>query len=151
LFTQLALVWPVYKYYNIKYLYLHPIYQCGQSSMGKRKKRKNKKQNQECVQENAPEVNSIVRLLSEIPAAKLDLHGLTGYQAESRVRDFLATHRQVSRGRVLHIITGKGTHSDGPAVLPGVVSRLLREDLSDDLDEMAGLVGGGGIALRVGE
>ena len=118
--------------------------------MGKRKKRKNKKQNQACVEEDTPKVNSIVQLLSEIPAARLDLHGLTGYQAEARVRDFLATHSKVSRGRVLHIITGKGTHSDGPAVLPGVVSRLLREDLNDDLDEMAGLVGGGGIALRVG-
>ena len=90
-------------------------------------------------------------MLSEIPVATLDLHGLTGDQAEDRVRDFLMSHRQVSRGMVLHIITGKGTHSDGPAVLPGVVNRLLREDLSDDLDEMAGLVGGGGIALRVGE
>jgi DNA-nicking Smr family endonuclease len=112
--------------------------------MGKRKKRRT-----EADQPAAPELSGILRLLCEIPVAKLDLHGLTRAEADAQVRHFLAAHRKSSKGRVVHIITGKGTRSDGPAVLPGVVDCLIRGDLRSDVSERAGLHGGGGVALRI--
>mgnify|MGYP001102423056 CR=1 FL=1 len=112
--------------------------------MGKRKNRRTEKD-----QGAAPELSGIVRLLCEIPVETIDLHGLTGAEADTRVRHFIATHRKSSQGRVVHVITGKGTRSDGPAVLPGVVDRLLRGDLRSDVSERAGLHGGGGVALRI--
>jgi len=112
--------------------------------MGKRKKRKTDKD-----QGVTPELSGILRLKCEIPVATLDLHGLTGVEADARVRHFLASHRKHSKGKVVHIITGKGTRSDGPAVLPGVVDRLIRGDLNNDVSERAGLHGGGGVVLRI--
>jgi DNA-nicking Smr family endonuclease len=112
--------------------------------MGKRKKRKTR-----ADQPAAPELSGIVRLKCEIPVGKLDLHGLTGAEADAKVRLFLASHRKKSKGRVVHIITGKGTRSDGPAVLPGVVERLIQGDLKNDVSEWAGLQGGGGVVLRI--
>ena len=97
----------------------------------------------------APELTGTVRLLSEIPTDKLDLHKLSAPEAEVRVRNFLQRHVRSSRGKVVYIITGKGSHSDGPAVLPGVVNELLREEFRRDVVESAGLVGGGAIAVRI--
>ena len=58
------------------------------------------------------------------PQVELDLHGLTGPQAETRTEDFLASVRR--RGVLfVRIITGRGLHSDGPPVLPGVVEEKL--------------------------
>ena len=99
--------------------------------------------------EDAPELTGTLRLLSEIRTDKLDLHKLTASEAEVSVRNFLQRHVRSSRGKVVHIITGKGLHSDGPAVLPGVVSKLLREEFKRDVAECAGLVEGGGIAVRI--
>ena len=59
-----------------------------------------------------------------LPQAELDLHGLTGPQAEARTENFIAAVRQ--RGfSVVRIITGRGLHSDGPPVLPGVVEEKM--------------------------
>ena len=99
--------------------------------------------------EAVPELTGTMRLLSEIRTDKLDLHKLTASEAEVSVRNFLQRHVRSSPGKVVHIITGKGSHPDGPAVLPGVVSKLLREEFKRDVAECAGLVGGGGIALRI--
>ena len=52
--------------------------------------------------------------------AELDLHGLTGPQAEARTENFIASVKQRSLS-VVRIITGRGLHSDGPPVLPGVI------------------------------
>ena len=98
-----------------------------------------------------PELSGIALLLSQMPAATLDLHGLTAEQAERRLRSFLTTQARVSTGKVLHIITGKGTRSEGQPVLPGVVRRLLDGELADWVTEVAGLPGGGGVAVRVAE
>ncbi|MEA3548077.1 MAG: Smr/MutS family protein [Thermodesulfobacteriota bacterium] len=58
------------------------------------------------------------------PQAELDLHGLTGPQAEARTENFIASVRQ--RGlSIVRIITGRGLHSDGPPVLPGVVEEKM--------------------------
>jgi len=97
----------------------------------------------------APEVTGIARLLSESPVATLDLHGYTGAQAHPRVRDFLTAHSRVSAGSVVHVITGKGTRSEVEAVLPGLVRDMLEDEVADQVDEYAGMVGGGGWVVRV--
>ncbi len=86
-------------------------------------------------------------LLDATPVATLDLHGDTAVEAERRVRDFIRTHARISRGRVVHVITGRGRGSSGRPVLPGVVRRVLRgdvarfvEDFDRDLDEAGYLV-----------
>ena len=86
-------------------------------------------------------------LLDATPRATLALHGDTALDAERRVRDFIRAHAQVSRGQVVHVITGKGRGSGGRPVLPGVVRRVLAGDVARlvadfdrDLDEAGFLV-----------
>lgn len=86
-------------------------------------------------------------LLDASPVATLDLHGNTALEAERRVKDFVATHARVSRGEVVHIITGRGMGSGGRPVLPGAVRRALGseikrfvEEWDRDLDEAGFLV-----------
>jgi len=86
-------------------------------------------------------------LLDAAPVATLDLHGDTAVDAERRVRDFILTHARISRGRVVHVITGRGRGSAGAPVLPGVVRRVLRGDVAPwvaefdrDLDEAGYLI-----------
>ncbi|MDA0313361.1 MAG: Smr/MutS family protein [Gemmatimonadetes bacterium] len=114
--------------------------------MGRKKKRRG-----QVTPVEPPTLSGIALLLSQMPAAKLDLHGLTAHQAELRVQNFLMTQMRVSCGQVVHIITGKGTRSEGAAVLPGVVRRLLSDELAMYVDELAGLPGGGGFVVRVAE
>jgi len=96
-----------------------------------------------------PEMTGIARLLSESPVATLDLHGYTGAEARPRVRDFLTTHSRISAGGVVHIITGKGTGSVGGAVLPDLVREMLADEAADQVDDYAGMMGGGGWAVRM--
>ena len=110
---------------------------------------KRRKKIREVAPKIAPRLSGTARLLSEIPTDRLDLHGLSAREAEVRVRHFLERHVRSSRGRVVHIITGKGTHSDGPAVLPGLVNGLLCGEFGQNVAEYAGLVGGGAIAVRI--
>ena len=95
----------------------------------------------------APSFGGHDPLLDATPAATLDLHGDTALEAERRVRDFIRTHQRISRGRVLHVITGKGRGSTGRPVLPGVVRRVLSGDVAQyvadwdrDLDEAGFLI-----------
>ena len=111
---------------------------------------KRRKKIEHTASETPLELSGAALLISEIPEAKLDLHGLSAREAEVQVYNFLERHARTSKGKVLHIITGKGGHSDGPPVLPGLVARLLREEFPEDVLEHAGLVGGGAIAVRVG-
>ena len=89
------------------------------------------------------------RLLSELAVATLDLHGLTAVQAEPRVRDFITSHSRLAAGRVVHVITGKGTHSEGPAVLWQLVQDMLEDDVAEYVDEYSGMLGGGGWVIRL--
>jgi hypothetical protein len=82
-----------------------------------------------------PEFGFTGDLLDATPVATLDLHGDTALDAERRVRDFIATHARISRGKVVHIITGRGLGSRGRAVLPGVVRRALGGDLGRFVEE----------------
>jgi len=110
---------------------------------------KRRKKIEHTVSETPLKLSGTVLLISEIPEARLNLHGLGAREAEIQVCNFLERHARTSQGKVVHIITGKGTHSDGPPVLPGLVDRLVREEFSHDVVEHAGLVGGGAIALRL--
>ena len=96
-----------------------------------------------------PELTAVAKLLSEMAIDTLDLHGYSGAQARPRVRDFLTTHSRVSSGGVVHIITGKGIHSVGAAVLKQLVQDTLLDDLADLVKEYAGMQGGGGWVVRV--
>ncbi len=91
-----------------------------------------------------PELTGVAQLLSEMAVATLDLHGYTADQAQMRVRDFLATHSRVSAGSVVHVITGKST-----GVLLEIVRDMLDGEAADQVDEYAGLMGGGGWVVRV--
>ena len=86
-------------------------------------------------------------LLDARPVATLDLHGDTAMEAERRVKDFVATHARISRGKVIHIITGRGSGSGGRPVLPGAVRRALESEIrrlvaeyDRDLDDAGYLV-----------
>jgi len=112
--------------------------------MSKRRKRRVKEADTE-----PPELTGIARLLSEMPEATLDLHGYTGPQARLRVRDFLTTHSRISAGGVVHVITGKGTGSQGGGVLLELTRETLADEAADLVDEYAGMLGGGGWVVRV--
>jgi DNA-nicking Smr family endonuclease len=60
------------------------------------------------------------------PQEELDLHGLTGNEAERKTAAFLRQAASL-KYRTIRIITGKGLHSNGPAVLPDVVETKLKE------------------------
>jgi hypothetical protein len=96
-----------------------------------------------------PSLTGIARLLSEMAVATLDLHGFTAAQAQLRLRDFITTYSHISAGSVVHVITGKGTGSEGPAVLLGLVRDMLDDEVADQIDEYAGMLGGGGWVIRV--
>ena len=110
---------------------------------------KRRKKIEEPRSQSTPKLTGTALLISELAAERLDLHGLSAEQAETKVRHFLERHIQTSPGRVVHIITGKGTHSDGPPVLPSLVNRILSEDFANDIVEKAAMVGGGAIAVRI--
>jgi hypothetical protein len=74
------------------------------------RKKKRKKNREETT--SPPELIGIARLLVESPVEKLDLHGMNADQAETRVRFFFQRHATTSPGRVVHVITGKGTRSE---------------------------------------
>ena len=91
-----------------------------------------------------PALTGVAQLLSEMAVATLDLHGYTADQAQLRVRDFLTTHSRISAGSVVHVITGKST-----GVLLELVRDMLHDEAAHHVDEYAGMMGGGGWAIRV--
>jgi len=63
------------------------------------------------------------------------------------VKDFVTTHSRISRGQVIHIITGRGGGGGRRPVLPGAVRKALKSEISRfvqefdrDLDESGFLV-----------
>ena len=91
-----------------------------------------------------PALTGIAQLLSEMAVSTLDLHGYTAAEAQLRLLDFLTTHSRVSAGSVVHVITGKST-----AVLLELVRDMLDDEAASQVDEYAGMVGGGGWVIRV--
>ena len=111
--------------------------------------RKRKREKNRSAPADPPELTGIARLYVESPVETLDLHGLNAGEAETRVRFFFQRHATTSPGRVVHVITGKGSRSVGVAVLPGLVREMLQDELSDLASEWVGLHGGGGFAMRI--
>ena len=63
------------------------------------------------------------------PQSTLDLHGKTGPEAARKTASFIRETAALKL-QTVRIITGKGLHSDGPAVLPDVVEIKLTELLA---------------------
>lgn len=66
------------------------------------------------------------------PQDELDLHGKTGPEAERKTATFIRETASLQL-RTIRIITGKGLHSDGPAILPDVVETKLKELQAENL------------------
>lgn len=98
-----------------------------------------------------PEVrpDPVRTLHGSYPDDSLDLHGLTGDQAERRLADFVETWRRRRPGAVLRIITGKGLRSEGPPVLQARVRELLGGELSKRVEEFVLESGGGSFLIRL--
>ncbi len=60
----------------------------------------------------------------------IDLHGHTAYRAEKLLETLFMTARREGVTRVV-VITGKGRHSQGGAVLPDLAERKMREFQAD--------------------
>jgi len=120
----------------------------GRKKRGKKGRRK-KNRKKASPDSETPELTGYARLVVETPEATLDLHGLTAHQAERRVRDFIRTQTRIAPGKVVHIITGRGARSPGEPVLPGLVNRMLRDEFHDEVEMIAGLPGGGALAVRL--
>ncbi len=88
-------------------------------------------------------------LLDATPVATLDLHGDTALDAERKVKDFVATHARISKGKVLHIIAGRGRGSRGRPVLPGAVRRALSSEIARFIDEWDRDLDEGGFLVRL--
>ena len=66
------------------------------------------------------------------PQDQIDLHGLTGVEAERKVVDFLKVAKTL-KCKTLRVITGKGLHSNGPAVLPDIIEAKLDDLRASEL------------------
>jgi len=97
-----------------------------------------------------PEIGILGDLLDATPVATLDLHGDTAMEAERRVRDFIITHARISRGQVVHILTGRGLGSRKGPVLPGVVRKVLRGDVGRFVKEFDRDLDEAGYVVRMG-
>ena len=74
------------------------------------------------------ERNRESRRLSDLrPQASLDLHGMTGDEAESAISDFLRSAHRMGLEKVL-VIHGKGLHSAGAPVLKKVARRSIETE-----------------------
>lgn len=74
-----------------------------------------------------PQAGELSRALRDLPPqAELDLHGLTGSEAEEAIEAFVRDARARGLLKVL-LIHGKGQHSPGEPVLQGVVRNFLEK------------------------
>lgn len=87
---------------------------------------------------------------SQCEVLTLDLHGRRPNQIYGLILDFIKMARRQREGIVI-IITGKGTRSEGPAVLkPAAKSILTQLQNQGDIHDFAvtpGKLGGGGAFL----
>ncbi|MDR0787196.1 MAG: Smr/MutS family protein [Gemmatimonadota bacterium] len=73
-----------------------------------------------------PPVSGQLRHPADLLYPTLDLHGLTADEAEALARRWIEARRNDGDG-VVRIVTGRGSHSIGPPVLPIMVDELLRK------------------------
>ncbi|RJX31153.1 MAG: hypothetical protein C4531_08130 [Desulfurivibrio sp.] len=74
--------------------------------------------------------NPAKKLIYPPPQQYLDLHGLTGQEAERKVTSFLLTARQKGL-RTVAVITGKGLHSEGLPVLRDLLESMAKAMRAD--------------------
>lgn len=108
------------------------------------KKRGKKKRGMREDESEAPPAPVGDPLLHAWPDARLDLHGRTVAEAETAARNFLLTQSRLGRGRLVHVITGKGS-----GTLFEGLGRLLRSDLAAWVAESAPDLQGAGYRIRV--
>ena len=82
-------------------------------------------------------------------AARLDLHGLTAAQAERRVDSFLLSASRAHRGEVVKIVTGKGSRSEGPEVMRGLVRDAIVERHAETVADWGVETGGGAYLVEI--
>lgn len=85
-------------------------------------------------QEPPPPLLPLKKRLARYPSPEetLDLHGFSGIQASLKTEIFLEDAKKKGLFTV-RVITGKGLHSDGPAILPGIVEQKILELKRKDL------------------
>ena len=88
------------------------------------------------------------RLRFAIPAASIDLHGLTVEEARRKLDAFLQRVARTHSGQVVQVITGKGVNSpDGPVLRPMVLEELsYSHDLVAERDTS---MDGGSVLIRL--
>jgi len=100
-------------------------------------------------QASASESSTPRTLHAERVVDVLDLHGLTGDEAETRLEMFLDRVAAGSPGEVVRVVTGRGAGSAGPPVLQGLVRDALTSWLEHRVAEWAVDIGGGAYLVRV--
>lgn len=88
-------------------------------------------------------------LLDAAVAATIDLHGMAAAVAEAELMRFVPGCQGRHPGKVIHIVTGKGRHSPGKAVLKSLAARLLRGPLGVHLTTFDADVDGGGYLVKL--
>ena len=82
-------------------------------------------------------------------AATLDLHGRTADEARGMLQAFLLVEARTARGRVVHIITGKGKGSPNGAVLRPLVAAELRGSCAPFVADWSPDTDDGGYVVRL--
>jgi DNA-nicking Smr family endonuclease len=80
---------------------------------------------------------------------EIDLHGMTGDEAERRLELFLDRVTATEPGGVVRVITGRGAGSAAGPVIQPLVRDALNGWLRDRVAEWAVDVGGGAYLVRV--
>jgi DNA-nicking Smr family endonuclease len=93
---------------------------------------------------STPETLHNARVIEE-----LDLHGLTGSEAETRLEMFLDRVAASDPDGVVRVITGRGAGSQGAPVLQPLVRAALTGWLQHRVAEWAVDMGGGAYLVRV--
>ncbi len=83
------------------------------------------------------------------PDFECDLHGHTVESALRKVRNDLATFRRRKAGAVVHVITGKGSGSTGPARIRPAVGKALSGELASLIDGFERDIEDGGFLVRL--
>ncbi|MEX2581842.1 MAG: Smr/MutS family protein [Gemmatimonadota bacterium] len=78
----------------------------------------------------------------------LDLHGRTGAEAEIEAERWIRERRRDGESTV-RVITGRGMHSVGPAVLPQTIEGLLSRLRRDSVQSFEREPGGGAYRVRL--
>jgi DNA-nicking Smr family endonuclease len=88
-------------------------------------------------------------LLDGAPDATIDLHRLTTFEARQYLMTELKALSRSAKGGIVHVITGRGMHSDGGAVLRPFVRSLLNGSLRGHVADVAPTMDGGGFRVRL--